>query len=260
MQQLVEAQHLEIQSKVRWFPSLNIRYQMVGEQGERIGEIILHPAWTTPLLWLLGLLTELGLFAGGFYYVLQGQGGQKWVGATLLGLGAIFTLLVKLHSFLASRAPSTVEVLDANNETVLTATKGWALWKPTFTTTKADGTTRLGQARQSFLWGDCRYTLWDDQGKVWGSIRRRPFGFQYRVFKDSNQIAQFRQQFFDARKLVTGIRSYILTFQDESLTADERSFVLGTMAFVDVLVRQKKLREDEKNKPPPKKAKPKTSS
>lgn len=256
MQPLLQTNNLEIQSKIRWFPSLNVRYQVLdADTNETVGEIIQHPAWSTPFLWVLGWLLNLGLIAGGGYYLLQGQGGQKWFGTVLLALGLVFIFLFKFHSFLSSRASSTVELRGANNQTEVVATKGWALWKPTYTVEKGDGSTRLGQARQSWVWGDCRYTLWDSQGEVWGSIRRRPFGFQYRVFKGSEQIAQFRRMFVDARKLITGIRSYILQFQGSDLNTDERAFVLGTMAFVDVLVRQKKLREksEQQPAPPPKK-------
>ncbi len=248
MQQLATANNIEIQSKIRWFPSLNIKYQVVDEdRNKTLGEIIVHPAWSMPLLWMFGWILELGLLVGGGYWIFQGTGNQKWIGAGLLGLGVIFTLVVKLHSFLASRASSTVEVRDASGETLITATKGWAIWKPTYTVEQGKGGAVLGQSRQSIVWGDCRYTLWDNSGNTWGSIRRRPFGFQYRVFKGSDQVARFRRKWIDTRKLMTGIRSYVLQFQSDALSLDERSFVLGTIAYVDVLVRQKRMKtSDEK--------------
>ncbi|HAA54860.1 MAG TPA: hypothetical protein DCE42_08880, partial [Myxococcales bacterium] len=48
----------------------------------------------------------------------------------------------------------------------------------------------------------------------------------------------------DARRLVTGMKSYTLEFQDPSLTQDERALVLGSLTYVDVLVRQKRMKED----------------
>lgn len=243
MQQLTTANNIEIQSKIRWFPSLNIKYQVVDEdRNETLGEIVVNPAWSMPFLWLAGWILNLGLIAGGGYWIFQGAGNQKWIGAGLAVFGLLFAFVIRLHSFLASRASSTIDIRDSRGETLVTATKGWAFWKPTFTVEQGKGERVLGQSRQSVVWGDCRYTLWDPSGNTWGSIRRRPFGFQYRVFKGSDQVARFRRKWIDTRKLMTGIRSYVLQFQSNELSFDERSFVLGTIAFVDVLVRQKRIK------------------
>lgn len=256
MHRLLQSDHFTIQSKIRWFPSLNTKFQLVDDDNKTIGEIVFHPAWMAPVLWLFGLLFEIGLIGGGVALVVTGADStQKLIGIGLAVLGLLFLLLVNFRSFLASRASSSIEVSDESGSVILQARKGWAIWRPTFTVWNTQDDRQLGQSRQSFLWGDRHYTIWDAEGNDWGSIRRRPFGFQYRVRKGSKQVARFRRKLIDARKMITGVRSYLLEYEDTQLTEDERALILGSLAYADVLVRQKKLREekDEKQTSTPKK-------
>lgn len=245
MQQLLESDQFTIQSKIKWFPSFKTKFDIVTDEGESIGQIHFHPVLMAPVLWFFGLLLELGLVGGGLYFVLKGENNAKFVGGVMLLIGALLMFLVKFRTFLSSRASSYVEILDASGTQLLEARKGWALWRPTFTVHDTQADEPLGQSRQSFLWGDCHYSLWDSEGKDWGSIRRRPWGFQYRVYHNNEQVARFRRKLIDARKLITGLRSYKLEYQQPDLTPKERALILGTIAYADVLTRQKKLRDDK---------------
>lgn len=248
MKELLESDRFTLESKVRWFPALTKRFNIINEQGENIGIVIFHPAWMFPILWLAGLLIELGLVAGGIWWMYESQGRSKVYGLGIAILGLLMFLFFKLRDFLSSRAPSSIEIVDRNNTTVLTGRKGWAVWRPTVTITRTQDGQRLGQSKQSLFWGDCHYTIWDDQGETWGSVRRRPFGFQYRVFRDDTQVARFRRLLVDARKMITGMRSYRLEYETDTLAEGERDLIFGTMAYADVMVREKKLRQSRDQK------------
>lgn len=241
MQRLLESDHFTIQSQFRWFPSLNTKFQLLDDEGGKLGEVVVHPVWMFPVLWLVGLLLELGMIVGGVALIAKAD--PKWLGGASLLLGLFFLVFFKLRMFLATRAPSSLDVYDESGESVLQASKGWALWRPTFSVTMTKSGKLLGQARQSFFWGDLHTHLWDGEGNKWGSIQRRIFGFQYRVYKGSEQIARFRRKLVDTRKLITGVQSYLLEYQSKDLQIEERAFILGTLTYVDALIRQKKLRQ-----------------
>lgn len=257
MQKFMESHEFEIQAQIRNRFSFAVRYDIQSkETEENIGEIIIYPAWSTPFLWLLGIITEIALVVGGLYFVFKGQNNSIWFGLSFLFLGLLFFFGFKFHTFLASRAPSTIKIKDDQKEVIVVGNKGWALWKPIFTVTDGSTNNMIGQSRQSFLLGDCRYTLWDHQGNIWGSIRRRPFGFTYRIIKDSKEVAHFRKQFVDARKIMTGVSSYLLDFLKEeketeaenektSLIQNEKLFVFGVISYIALLSREKKLKEKE---------------
>ena len=247
MNELLQADNFTVQSKFRWFPSLNTKFQLLDDTGEQIGEITFHPAWMSPVLWIFGLLLEVGLVVGGVYQALIGADSTgKLIGLGLAIVGLFFLSIVSVRTFLSSRASSVIEIHDKNNELVIKAVKGWALFRAVFSIydMTGDEARLLGESAQSVLWGDRRYMLWDAAGKRWGTIRRRPFGLQYRGSKGSKQVGRFRRKLIDARRLVTGMKSYTLEFQDPSLTQDERALVLGSLTYVDVLVRQKRMKED----------------
>ena len=246
MQNLLNSEHFIIQSKFRWFPSLNTKFQIIDDDEKITGEIVLNPAWTSPILWIFGFLTELGLMTGGIYLMITSKSRNSLITAGIIFLfGLLLFFLLGFRNFLASRASSTIKVFDAEKNLILKAVKGWAIWRPTFTIWNTQNDSKIGQSRQSFLFGDRHYVLWDKDGKKWGSIHRRILGFQYRVKKDGTQVARFRRKLVDARKLITGVKSYTLEFQDENLNFDERALILGTLTYADVLVRQKKLSEEK---------------
>ncbi len=245
MDNIFNNKNLTIQSKFRWFPSLNTKFQLVDDEGTLMGEIILNPAWSAPFLWLIGFLFEILLIFGGAYLIIRNPKENLIYGAVSVLVGLFLFLGIALHSFLSSRASSTVKIIDKDKKTLLKAVKGWALWRPTFTIRNAETNDVIGTARQAFFFGDRRYILRDKEGKKWGTIRRKLWRLKYRVKKNGRQVAEFRTKLIDARKLITGINSYILEYQDENLTTDERALILGAMTYVDVLSRQKKLSPDK---------------
>ncbi|MCB9639518.1 MAG: hypothetical protein H6728_03000 [Myxococcales bacterium] len=249
MQDLLHTDHVTIQSRFRILPRLTTRFNIVDDSEQTIGTLISHPAWSFPVLWFVGFLLEIGMIAGGIYLAINQKGNGLYIGAGIAFLGVLMLLLFRFHSFLATRAPTSIELRDRNNDLVLTSRKGWALFQPLFTLTDGQGNT-LGQSRQSFLWGDRKYLLWDDKGQRWGSINRRLIGSKYDAYRGNKAVARFRKKLIDARKLL-GLRSYLLEFQDSSLTPQERAVILGTIANTDVLMRQKKLRDDKENIPTP---------
>ena len=255
MKELLESDHYTINSKIRWLPALTKKFNVVDDNNSKIGEIIFHPAWMFPVLWLFGLVVELGMIVGGAVLIINKSKSSSMIltGVGLILVGLLFLFVWKFRNFLATRAPSTVEIRDSGNNSILTAKKGWAVWRPKFVVRKSQNEEIVGESQQSLFWGDLYYTLRDTSGQVWGSIRRRPLGFQYRVYKDKAQVARFRRKLIDTRKLITGLRSYLLEYQNSELIEDERALILGTLAYVDVLVRQKRLRKEktnqERNKP-----------
>lgn len=256
MQKLLESDHFTIQSKIRWFPSFNTKFQIVNDGGQQIGEIIFHPVIMAPILWFFGLLLELALAGGGLYLVFTGENNVKLVGAACALVGAFLIFVVNFRTFLASRASSSVEIFSESGEKLIAARKGWALFRPTFSVYDATTNELIGESRQSMFWGDRYYTVWDKDGNTWGSIKRRVWGFQYRVFRGSEQVARFRRKLIDTRKLITGLRSYLLEYEQEELSSKDRALILGCLAYADVLTRQKKLRDEQgEEAPAPKPAK-----
>ncbi len=242
MHELLQSDRLIIQAKFRILPRLTTRFNVIDDANKTIGTLIFHPAWSYPVLWFVGLLLELSLLAGGIYLAVQQSGNTRYAGIGIALVGFVMTFFLRFHSFLATRTPTKIELWDRDNKLVLSSHKGWALSRPLFTISDAQGKT-VGQARQSFLRGDRKYILWDDQNKRWGDIKRAFIGSRYAVQRNGKPVARLRKNLLDVRKLL-GMRSFMLEFQEASLSPKERMLIVGSIANTDVLTRQKKLREE----------------
>lgn len=251
MESLLQSDHFTLQSKIKWLPSLRTKFEIINAENQHVGSVHFHPVWMSPILWFFGLILELGMVGGGLMFIFQGENNVKFFGGALVAIGAFLMFAIQFRSFLSSRASSFVEIMDAEGQTILSARKGWALFKPNFTVKDELQNKTLGNSRQSFLWGDCAYTIWDETDQEWGSIQRRVWGFQYRIFKGKERVGRFRRKLLDARKMFTGLRSYTFEYENTELSLEERSLMLGTIIYVDVLTRQKELRSDKKETPPP---------
>ena len=242
MSDLLHSDHFTIQSKLSFIPRLTTRFNIVDDNNNSIGTLVFHPAWSFPLLWIVGFLFEIALISGGIYLAVKQEGNLRLAGIGIACFGVLALLLFRFHSFLATRSPSTTEIRDRGNTLLLSARKGWAFAQPLLSIYDAQNKL-LGTSRQSLFWGDRKILLWDAQGNKWGQIKRKLLGFQYRIFRGSKEVARFRRKLVDARKLL-GLRSFVLEFSEPSLTTQERSLILATLGNSDVLIRQKKLRKE----------------